>query len=754
MPLHLRAALVLAAGLAFGSSTPGLAAASDPDPYFAYITQAPEFQPVRLDPISGPGRWDTWLYMPWRYRWAIGTEEAGGRFCQTYGIHGGVSDHGQGPLAWLTRWQLRFYNDHTAGKGDLHLDGNDFTRLARDPRALRPRPLDGSLLATLEGKLARTIPALRASPLRLAYALDDETSWGSFVRPLPWRVNADDAAYARWLDLYYGRKGGRAAGPSAPAPRFVTYDDVRGQLDGPLRAIDLSPLLDRMTYNDSVWANFLGALVASANRLDPSTPCGIVGAQPPSLWGGYDYAKLMKKVQFVEPYDRGSAPEIVRSLAPQTPGGLPWVLTHFHDDKLGPDQDSWFAWHGFAHGARGLIGWVEGWFENGRPRPWLDRFKPTLEELGEIQGKKLAGARRVDDGIGIYYSHPSVQVSWCLDAQPHGATWPKRNDDDRLGTSHLDRKAWETLLGDAGFGYRFLAYDEVVAHGVPADLRVLVLPACYALSDVEARRIGEFANRGGTVIADFACGLFDPHGKGRSRGALDALFGVQHDGTLTHRDFFSGRLWVETDQEAGYRYQRFGELFATLDPPLRDGYAVAERRLPARAAGAPGSPGAGRRVGRGRAVYLNLSPQRYLAYRQEGKAGEAEGRPFLQPIREAGVTPWIAVRDGSPAADLETVAWSKNGRTYVLILQNRLTDRPPPAVWGPARTGGAVPLDVELAGGVRGARDERTGRRLPDGSKFHFELEPAAAVFWSFTGSPPASLPSRVPRVAAKDRPE
>src|SRR5207344_2295623 len=151
------------------------------------------------------------------------------------------------------------------------------------------------------------------------------------------------------------------------------------------------------------------------------TPTGIVGAQPPSLWGGYNYAKLLQKVQFVEAYDRGPAPEIVRSRAP---ANVPWVMTHFHDDKLGPAQDSWFAWHGFAHGARGLIGWVEGWFDGahpGQPRPWLDRFRPTLQELGEIQGRKLAGARRVDDGIGIYYSHPSIQVSWCLDAQPHGA---------------------------------------------------------------------------------------------------------------------------------------------------------------------------------------------------------------------------------------------------------------------------------------------------------------------------------------------
>ena len=36
----------------------------------------------------------------------------------------------------------------------------------------------------------------------------------------------------------------------------------------------------------------------------------------------------------------------------------------------------------------------------------------------------------------------------------------------------------------------------------------------------------------------FACGLFDQHGKGRRRGALDDLFGVSHDGSPRKRDFF------------------------------------------------------------------------------------------------------------------------------------------------------------------------------------------------------------------------
>src|SRR5690606_19206128 len=91
------------------------------DSYARYVQAASEFQPVRQDRELLLGRWDRWVYMPWRYQWTIGTGEAGGRFCRDYGIRGGFLDHGDGPLDWLERWGLRFYNDHTAGKGDLYL---------------------------------------------------------------------------------------------------------------------------------------------------------------------------------------------------------------------------------------------------------------------------------------------------------------------------------------------------------------------------------------------------------------------------------------------------------------------------------------------------------------------------------------------------------------------------------------------------------------------------------------------------------
>jgi hypothetical protein len=713
------AALLIAGRPACGpgpAASPGPETVSD-DGYLSYVRNAPEFQPVRTSPDLETGRWDTWLYMPWRYRWTIGTGEEGGLLCQRLGINGGVSDHGKGPLPWLERWNLRFYNDHTAGKGALFLiAGAGFDQTLRDPRAVRPRPLGPALQAELEETLARNVRALRGSPLRVAYALDDEISVGSLTRPAVWRVNDDDAAYARWLRTYYG--------PGAPAaavtPRPVGPDEVRPELQKPLGEIDLSPFLDRMTYNDSVWANLLGALVERCNREDRETPCGFVGGQAPSLFGGYDWAKLSRKIQFTEVYDQGSAPAIVRSFAPR----IPRATTHFHKDADPPGADSRLAWHTFAHGDRGLIGWVDGWFDSrtGKPRPWLDRFAPTLRELGGVQGKKMIGARWRSDGIALYYSHPSIQVSWVLDAEPHGATWPRRNDDARLGTSHLVRKAWEEMLTDAGLHYQFVSYAEVAAHGVPADVRVLILPACYALSSIEAQRISAFAAAGGTVIADFACGLFDPHGRGRRRGALDDLFGVTHDGTETRADFFGGRLWVETDQEAGYGYRRYRDLFATAQPRLHEGFAVAERRLPA---------GTCRSAGQGRAVYLNLSPQRYLMEREEGTATEAQRRLFLEPVLAAlhaspWGAPWITARTlgPAPASPLETTVWQKDGRTLVFVLQD--------SVSGLAE--GQVPVEVRLAAPVTGAVDERTGRRLPDGNRFTFDLSTTEAVFFSFSG--------------------
>ena len=95
-----------------------------------------------------------------------------------------------------------------------------------------------------------------------------------------------------------------------------------------------------------------------ANSVDPATPCGFVGGQAPNAFGGYDYAKVMRKVQFIEAYNIGSSQAIIRSFNPHN--ALPTVTTHFHKSV---DDTIWQTWYYLAHGNRGFIGWVEGWFD-------------------------------------------------------------------------------------------------------------------------------------------------------------------------------------------------------------------------------------------------------------------------------------------------------------------------------------------------------------------------------------------------------
>jgi hypothetical protein len=48
-----------------------------------------------------------------------------------------------------------------------------------------------------------------------------------------------------------------------------------------------------------------------------------------------------------------------------------------------------------------------------------------------------------------------------------------------------------------------------------------------------------------------------------------------------------------------------------------------------------------------------------------------------------------------------------------------------------------IPVTLELAGPVKGARDERTGQELGQGSAFSFNWSMNRAIVFSFEGGPP-----------------
>ncbi len=703
------------------------------DPYARYVRTSKDFQSVKQDKAWLEKAWPGWIYMPWTYQWTLGYTNASGRWSKSHGYNGafldvnsGTPDAPPGKLAWINRFGLRFYVDHTAGKGSLHLwdGGKQKEHLAElHGSDVRTVPINDALGRKLRGLIQANVSQVKSSPFRAAYALDDEASWGHFVHPTMWRVTNDDNAYPAWLNEVYG---------SARVPkrdRWITYDDVRPQLAAwSVRDFDAGPLMNQWSFNDSVWCNFLGDLVGYANAVDPQTPCGIVGGQAPNAFGGYDYAKLMRKIQFIEAYNLGSSQAVVRSF--NFKNAVPAVTSHFHQSA---HDDIWQTWYYLAHGNRGHIGWVENWFDEQTPRSWHAQVAPHYREAGEKIGPLLQGAEWVHDGVAVYYSHPSVQLGWILDAQAHGATWVNRDGDHRLGASHLVRQAWENMLRDAGLQYNFLSYVDVIQKGVPPEYKALLLPACLCLSDAEARAIEAFCRRGGTVIADYLPGVWDQHGRGRASGALDALFGVRHDSALTAKDVFGDNdLWCEVDQDANFGWKTYAEFLTNANTCIKDasGFHKGVRTMPVANV---------HRAGKGTAVLMNLSPQWYNAYRVAGFTAAKRRETFVRHVTAAGVRRWVEIENAGAATFGYEITYfrTSNGRTILFLCANGETVGS--ELGGGNAVGlktGALPVTLKFARPVKNVRDERRGLDLGGGRRFAFTWPQNEALTLSFDGTP------------------
>ena len=693
------------------------------DPYENYIKTSKDFKPVKQEKEWLLKAYPNWLFMPWYYQWTIGHTDESGEFCKQMGFNGAFIDHGNPEyLPWIDKYSLHFYMDHTAGKGDLHLWDGSFPKNqagAVHGTGVRVKPVNDAMKARLEKTIKKSIDAVKSSPNRAAYALDDEISWGHFAHPTMWKATDDPTAYEKWLKEVYG--------PNAPKrTTWISYNDMLPKLSGwDIASFDASPLMDQWTFNDSIWNNFLGDLVEYANSVDPATPCGFVGGQSPCAFGGFDYARQMRKIQYLEAYNMGGSQSIVRSFNPHN--AMPTVTSYFHQT----DSDAlWQLWYYIAEGNRGHIGWVENWFNADKsPKEWIKTCAPQFIEAGQKIGPLLTGAEWKHDGVAIYYSHASIQLGWIMDAQAHGKTWTNRNGDDKLGASHLVRKAWLDMLRDEGIQFTWINYIDVIQNGIPKEYKVLILPAVLCLSDAEAKRIKEFVANGGTVVADYLPGLWDQHGKGRANGgALDDLFGVQQSPKMMQKDLFNaGKLWCEVDQDANFSYKTFIEFMTNKNSCVKDatGFNKAVRDI---------KTGTLNKSGAGSAILLNLSPQWYNAYRVAGMKDSAKRSVFMDPIHAAGVKRWVQIKDaGEKEFGYEITYWTQGKRTILFIVANL-------AMSGSELGGGnavglksdLLPITVEFDKEIQNAKDERGGKALGNGKEFKLNWKQNEACILSF----------------------
>ncbi len=701
--------------------------------------------------------WDRFLVLVWQYKTNVERDLPLYREAYLRGFHIDRGAGREGRVAFARRTAMPYYNDHAADKGYLHLTPRTGREKVLRKRTLIPRPwslAEAKTMRAMKDHLKRNVAVTRRGPV-VGYAFDDEVSLGCFNSPAEVDASpASVAAYRKWLARTYGTVERLNATWGTSYEAFseaepVSFEQIRGRhTKPPFSKWNLSRWMDWRRYMDTQFADCLAALTRYTNTLDPETPAGFVGGQQPSPYGGYDYSKICKVVQWIESYDIGGTNEILRSLW-RWPERRPHVQTWF--SRGNARADAWFLWYYLVHGNRGVIAWPErggeSWFhwKGEGLAPFIAENADTLREVqGEVSRPILDPEARLDaDPIAVYCSHPSVQASWAMDVVPHRGTWPNRSSslDNACQTQAKNRVAWFKLLEDCGYQYTVVTGGQVAGGVLQEGFRVLILRRAVCLSDAEAAAIRRFVQAGGTVIADHLTGLLDGRGAGRAGGgALDSLLGIRRDES---KGYLDGTSIAEIN---GEKYDRPLMQRLAYGGALRHrGIVVVERGTRADtgagAAAADRVAGADVRItrpaGKGRAVYLNLTPVAYNDLGERlGKFGRAWRDIVSGLIREAGLEPRARVLDagGEPVPMAETLLWRRGDRVCLCVVKNPPREAATSGAGSLEGTFGA-PQDVaiRLARPARTIRNLRTGRDLPDGAVLRVRWNPWEALVFEMT---------------------
>ncbi len=717
-------------------SAPALAFADDLPP-FAGGAPITADDATAVPHLAPPPHWDRYLIQVWQYRTEVRRDLEQYRATGLGAFHIDRGWKQDDLVAFARDNDLPYYVDHAADKGLLHLTERTGVNEILNRAELLPRPVslsDPQVIATLKEHLTRNVSTTKAGPV-LAYSFDDEISLASFNSP----AEVDDspatvALYREWLARKYGsieklNASWESAHASFAECRPLSFEQLRVRHQAPpFSAWRLAPWMDWRSFMDWHFADVLADLTLFTNGLDPVVPAGFVGAQQPSAYGGYDYERLARAVQFIEAYDIDGTNEILRSFW-SWPEARPRVQTWF--SRGNARLDRWFHGYYFLHGNRGAIAWPDTrehgpWFGENGPAPFLVENRAFFEELqGDLSRKLFAGEARFEtDPIAVFYSMPSIRASWVTDIVPHGKTWPRRSSslDNACQSAGKSRIAWCKLLEDCGYQYQMVSNAQV-ADGelIEQGYRVLVLNRALCLSDAEAAAIRRFVEAGGTVLADHWCGLLDGNGNGRARGALDDLFGIERGEGET---YFGGgdQVW----EINGEKYQRPYLERLDYEGALRhEGIVRPERNRESLVE---------KTTGKGRAVYLNLSPLAYFDHAVRfGKEGDLWRGIVNGELERAGVVPDITARashDGEPFVPVEVIRWDLgNERQLVGMVMNPSRQGSIDSIGEIGETtANLLTLEISHRKIWRNAVNLRTGEKFPDGPAIQLSWDPFEMV--------------------------
>jgi len=719
--------------------------------FYSVSAEVDKIAPLTKVPfIPSRPEWNRFKILVWQYKTSVLNDF---HLYQRIGLAGFHIDRGAGRedlVDFSLKERIPYYVDHAADKGFLHLKGPDVQAVTgKYGLTIRPYSLaDPATLKQIKEHLDRNITATRRG-LVLAYAFDDEISLGSYV--IPCDVDSHPLSldwFRNWLRNKYATIHSLNRSWNTD---FKTFDEVipksfeeirRKAQKPPLSEWNLAPWMDFRQFMDFQFAQVLAELTRYTNSIDPNTPAGFVGAQGPGPWGGYDYSKLSRAVQWMENYDIHGSNEILRSFWNHE--RRPLMKTFF--SKKDPKLDSWFLWYYMLHGNQAVIAWPEGWFgsDGNEIAPYILANKNSFEEIQGKISEPLVNPKTVfdPDPIGIYYSHPSLQAGWVMDAIVHGETWVNRQGsiDNSNQTMGMLRTVWCKVLEDLGLQYDFISYLDVEEERVRLNkkFKVIILPKTICLSDKEAQALKRFVYDGGILIADYLCGMMDQRGRGREKGILDDLFGIARDESM---GYMNGKGLTEIDAE---KHQKpFLDRFSNYDGAYRYGDMVVfergtKHRPDFKAVEVKDRSGLLNRASvlienrpnRGQTFYLNLSPIEYWdPTRRFSDYGHTFRKIVSAMMKSAGIQARVTLYENENASNMiEPLYWKNGNKHYLGLIKNPTGQRELKTVGQKSEvqgiTGQEVDIQLKFKDPIRGLVNLRTNKIFGPGHVFCDKFKP------------------------------
>ena len=694
--------------------------------------------------------WNRFKILVWQYKTSIVKDL---HLYQKIGLAGFHIDRGAGRddlVDFSLKERIPYYVDHAADKGLLYLKKPDVQAVTgKYGLTIRPHSLaDPDTLKQIKEHLDRNINATKKGFV-LAYAFDDEISLGSYVIPCDVDTHPLSLDWFRnWLRNKYQTIHSLNRSWDADFKSFdevipKSFEEIRRKAQKPpLSAWNLAPWMEFRQFMDFQFAQVLAELTRYTNSIDPNTPAGFVGTQGPGPWGGYDYAKLSRAVQWMEDYNIHSTNEILRSFW----GGerRPLMKTFF--STRDPKLDSWFLWYYMLHGNQAVIAWPEGWFrsDGNEIALYILANKKCFEEIQGKISEPLVNPKTVfdPDPIGIYYSHPSLQAGWAMDAIVHGKSWVNRQGsiDNRNQTMGILRTVWCKVLEDLGLQYDFISYLDVEEEVVKLNkkFKVIILPKTVCLSDKEAQALKEFVYHGGILIADYLCGMMDQHGRGREKGILDDLFGVVRDESS---GYMNGKGLTEID---GEKYQKpFLDRFSNYEGAYRyRDIMVFERgtkhRPGCKAIEIKDHLGLLHRASvliencanKGQTFYLNLSPIEYWDPTKRFSGYGHTLRKMVSAImNSAGIQARVTLHENGNASNMiEPLYWKNGKKHYLGLIKNPTGQKELKTVGQKSEvqgiTGHEVDVKLKFKDPIHGLVNLRTNKKFGPGQVFNDRFNP------------------------------